>query len=1195
MSDSPPGQSYRLSIRRPVTVSMMFLCIAVFGWKSYQELPVSLMPDISYPTLTVRTEYEGAAPEDVEKLVTRPLEERLSVVAGVVELSSVSSPGLSEIIMEFTWGTDMNTAMQDVREGLDMFNAPQGVNKKPIILRYDPTLDPVMRIAVRGRDLLDIADPAERDRIAESDLTNIREAAERQLKGDLEAEIGIAQVVVKGGREEEIQILVDAERLKNVGLRLEQVVAGLQQQNINLSGGSLKEGKTEYLVRTLNEFKTVEEIRGVVVRTAPGQSIRLEDIASIEVGRKERKNIVRVNGQEAVELEFYKEGDANTVEVCNTLKDFFNFERKQGFVERIMLEAAKRNPSERGREVLEEIERKKVLRDQLRTRLPDYAEPALVTDQSRFIEASIKEVQDSAIGGTLISLLILYLYLREWRSTIIIGISIPISIIATFVPLFMLDVSLNVMSLGGLAMGVGMVVDNSIVVLESIFRCRQEGDGPVVAAERGTREVAGAVTASTLTSISVFFPIVFVEGIAGQLFGDLAMTVTFSTIASLIVALYLIPMIAARGAIGKGDGKTSVWLLRALRDGRAEGRGFAAAIAAIPRYAGRYARAWLREAWGEIVLPAWDGTRATAAEDGTAPSVIQRAGWMLVLPLVTLLFAVQCILRMAVALLVTVLFAVFLLLGGIVWLIGRAATAIFYIPAQLFEWANTAVLAAYEIVLRQALHFAPLVLAGVIALTIHAAYVARDLGTELIPSLRQGEFNVRIEAPPGTRLEDTEMRARAIEGVLTGFPEVESVTMEVGREEGGTASEGGENIAELTVKLADPDRTIPIQDQLIERMREKVVASTSDTVTFSLPTLFSFKTAVEVQIYGEELEELRRLGNEAMARLENIEGLKDVELSLKKGYPEVIISMDRDLLATKGLQPAQISQRVRGEVQGDVATTFSRGGEKIDVRVRSDQQRLSSVDDLRTLSVAEGFPPVPLSAVAKIETREGPSEIRRIDQRQVVIITANVERRDLGSVARDIHSRLEGMPWPDDSYSYMLGGQQRELETSYGGMIFALGLAVFLVYVVMACQFESYGQPALIMVSVPLAFIGVVYALAWGGYSLDVSVFIGGIVLSGIVVNAAIVLIDYVNQLRERGLKKVEALVEAGKVRYRPIMMTTLTTILGLLPMAFATGEGAELRGPMAVTIMAGLTMATVLQLIIVPVLYNIFAGRDPA
>ncbi len=1195
MNPPSPEMEYRFSIRRPVTVSMMFLCIAVFGWKSYQELPVSLMPDISYPTLTVRTEYEGAAPEDVEKLVTRPLEERLSVVAGVVELSSVSSPGLSEIIMEFTWGTDMNTAMQDVRESLDMFNPPEGVEKKPIILRYDPTLDPVMRVAIRGRDLSDITDPSERDRIAESDLTNIREAAERQIKGDLEAEIGIAQVVVKGGREEEIQVLVDAERLKNLGVQLERVVAGLQQQNINLSGGSLKEGKTEYLVRTLNEFRTVEEIRGVAVRTASGETIRLEDIATINVGRKERKNIVRVNGQEAVELEFYKEGDANTVEVCNKLKDFFNFERKQGFVERMMLEMAKRNPSERSQEILKEHERQQILRDQLRTRLPSYAEPTLVTDQSRFIEASIKEVQDSAIGGTLISLLILYLYLREWRSTIIIGISIPISIIATFVPLFMLDVSLNVMSLGGLAMGVGMVVDNSIVVLESIFRCRQEGDDTVTAAERGTREVASAVTASTLTSISVFFPIVFVEGIAGQLFGDLALTVTFSTMASLIVALYLIPMIAAHGAIRTNDGKTSVWLLRALRDGRAEGRGVVGATASIPGIGVRYVRAWLREAWNEIVLPAWQGTRATAAQDGSARSFVHRAGWMLLLPLVALLFVVQGILRAAVALVATVLFVFFLLAGGLVWLIGRAATAVLYIPAQLFEWANRAVIHGYEIVLRQALHFAPLVLVGVIALTIHAANVARGLGSELIPSLRQGEFNVRIETPPGTQLEDTEARARSIESVLAAFPEVESLTMEVGREEGGTASEGGENIAELTVKLADPDRTIPIQDQLVERMREKVVASTSDTVTFSLPTLFSFKTAVEIQVYGEELDELRRLGNEAVTRLDGVHGLKDVELSLKKGYPEVIISMDRDLLAAKGLQPAQISQRVRGEVQGDVATTFSRGGEKIDVRVRSDQQRLSSLDDLRTLSVVEGFPPVPLSAVASIETREGPSEIRRIDQRQVVVITANVEGRDLGSVARDIHARLEGMPWPDDSYSYLLGGQQRELETSYGGMIFALGLAVFLVYVVMACQFESYGQPALIMVSVPLAFIGVVYALAWGDYSLDVSVFIGGIVLSGIVVNAAIVLIDYVNQLRTRGLTKVEALVEAGKVRYRPIMMTTLTTILGLTPMAFATGEGAELRGPMAVTIMAGLTMATVLQLIIVPVLYNIFAGRDPA
>lgn len=537
MSDTPEQPTYRLSIRRPVTIAMLFLTLLVFGWKSYEELPINLMPDISYPTLTVRTEYEGAAPEDVEKLVTRNLEERLSIVSGVVEISSVSAAGLSEIIMEFTWDTDMNVAMQDVRESLDQFVKPEGVTKNPIILRYDPTLDPVMRVAITGRDLESISDPVERAAAIENDLTEIREAAEEQIKSDLEAEPGIAQVIVKGGREDEIQIMLDSARLKSLGLTPEMVVNSLQMQNVNLSGGRLKEGKAEYLVRTLNEFRDIDEIRGVVLGNVGGQQFRLEDVARVSLGAKERDTIVRVNGREAVELEFYKEGSANVVQVSEKLKDFFQFDRKPSFADvfraNMMERMAERDTTGRVKRQQEAQERRKEAL--LKKRLPDYATPVLITDQARFIEASIREVQSTALVGGILALCVLFLFLREFRSTAIIGIAIPISVVATFVPMFMQDVSLNIMSLGGLALGIGMLVDNSIVVLESIYRCREEGDGIKEAAERGTREVASAVTASTLTTVAVFFPIVFVEGIAGQLFRDLALTVTFSLLASLLV------------------------------------------------------------------------------------------------------------------------------------------------------------------------------------------------------------------------------------------------------------------------------------------------------------------------------------------------------------------------------------------------------------------------------------------------------------------------------------------------------------------------------------------------------------------------------------------------------------------------------------------------------------------------------------
>ncbi|MFP6581536.1 MAG: efflux RND transporter permease subunit [Candidatus Hydrogenedentota bacterium] len=1177
-------KQYRLSIRRPVTIAMVFLTLLVFGWKSYQELSINLMPDIAYPTLTVRTEYDGAAPEDVEKLVTRPLEERLSVVSGVEEISSVSSAGLSEVIMEFAWGSDMNVAMQGVRDSLDQINLPQGVTQNPVILRFDPTLDPVLRIALIGRDLSDIADPEERLQQELDDLTEIREAAERQLKSDLEAEPGIAQVVVKGGREDEIQINLDSARLKSLGLTPEMIVIGLQQQNVNLSGGLLKEGKAEYLVRTLNEFASVEEIRNVIISTPAGDTFRLSDIARVEMGIKERKTIVTVNGQEAVELEFFKEGSANVVQVANRLKRFFKLEEEMSVQEKFLTYMAPKDKSGRAQMALDELIKQKERRDQLKNRLPDYTRRILITDQSRFIESSINEVKQTALIGGALALCILFVFLREIRSTVIIGVAIPISVVATFVPMFIQNISLNIMSLGGLALGVGMLVDNSIVVLESIFRCREEGDSVKDAAERGTKEVATAVTASTLTTIAVFFPIVFVEGIAGQLFRDLALTVTFSLMASLMVALYLIPMIASREGMHFKEGNSAVWILRGLREAKDAGKTGIRRWTALPRLGLGYALVGLGHIWGD--------TAGLALKTRAEKSGMIKSGFALVILVTLVLFILRLALALVATIISTVLVLILLGVMSIYFVVSRVLRVVLFLPLQLFEHAFQAVRSAYALALRQALHVSPIILAGVAVLVYFTVQESAKLGQELIPPMKQGEFGVRIEAKPGTRLEDTEGKARNIEEIISAFPEVESVTVQVGGEAGVGTTDEGENVATLTVKLADPERTVAYQDEIIEAMRQEVMSRTSEQVTFTLPTLFSFKTALELQIYGEDLDRLREVSETVLAMIHDVEGLKDTELSLKQGYPEIHVILDRELLSTKNIQPFQVAQLLRTEVQGDIATQFNRGGEKVDIRVRSDQERFSSLADLRALSVVDGNPPVPLASVSQIIETDGPSEIRRIDQRQVVVISANVEGRDLGSVAKEINERLSEMNW-SEGYSYVLGGQNRELEKSYGGLMFAIAMAIFLVYVVMACQFESVLHPMFIMFSVPLAAIGVVYTLKWTNGSVSIIVFIGGIVLAGIVVNSAIVLVDYINQLRARGLSKVDAIVEAGTVRFRPIMMTTATTVLGLIPMVLSSGEGSEIRSPMAVTIMSGLIFSTVLTLFIIPVIYYMFTPRD--
>ena len=1205
MTDSPAQEEkqYRIAIRRPVTMAMLFLTLGVFGWRSYQQLPINLMPDISYPTLTVRTEYEGAAPEDVEKLVTRPLEEMLSIVSGMVEISSISSPGLSEIILEFTWDTNMNVAQQDVRDRLDLFDPPKEVTEKPVILRYDPTLDPVMRVAITTGDFADVADAALRQAETAKALTSIRDAAERHLKSDLEAKSGIAQVAVKGGQEEEIQILVDSMRLKNLGLSLQHVVNGLAQQNINLSGGRLKEGKTEYLVRTLNEFANIDEIAASVITTPSGQQLRLEDVSDVFLGTKERETIVRINGREAVALDIFKEGDANTVTVCNLIKDLLGFERKVGFIERMKkafseaLERGMQTGVEKAAKEKEEPE-PAAGEDQFRgrtllDRLPRNIDLTIISDQSRFIVGSIEEVQNAILIGGLLALLILFLFLRELKSTVVIGIAIPISVIATFVPMFMRDITLNIMSLGGLALGVGMLVDNSIVVLESIFRCKEEGDGMVDAAERGTKEVAAAVTASTLTTISVFFPIAFVEGIAGQLFGDLALTVTFSLLASLLAALYLIPLVASRKNLALRADRQVIWVLQAYRESRDERNRTAAGalVHLVPlgaAYSVRYVVASAKDTFG----PSFTAIAGLRRKPGFS-SLVSAMGGLLFLPFLIPLYICQLALRAVTSIAVTLLFAVSLVVLAVIILISKTLRALLWAPLWLFTVTFNSLRDAYAVVLQHSLRFAPILLLIVLALAGHAGYTVLALGSELIPPMKQGEFGIRVEARAGTRLEETEERAKHIEKILLTMPIVDSVTVEVGQEKSSSETGRGENVAEFTVLLKDPKRNAPRQDEIIEGLRAKIQAvALGEEITFTLPALFSFKTAVELQIIGDDLSELRRVGKRALERVAGIPGIKDAELSVKPGYPEVIIELDRELLASKGISPGQVAQRLRTEVQGEVATRFNRAGEKVDIRVRTDKQLLSSVNDLRHLSISDGAIPTPLSDVARIRVQEGPSEIRRIDQRQVVLITANVEGRDLGSVSEDIKEAVRDVERPKEYY-FMLGGQNRELNTSYRSLRFALLLAIFLVYVVMACQFESVWHPALVMFSVPLAFIGVIYVLYFTHTDLSIMVFLGGIVLAGIVVNDAIVLVDYINQLRARGRTKRAAIIEAGKVRFRPIIMTTVTTVLGLMPMLVGSGEGAEMRRPMALTVMAGLSSATVLTLIVIPIVYDLFGGRD--
>ncbi|RMG61300.1 MAG: efflux RND transporter permease subunit [Calditrichaeota bacterium] len=1157
----PSSSIFRVTITRPVTIFMIVTGILVFGWLSYKQLPMDLMPDITYPSLTVRTEYPGAAPEEVESAISRPIEEALGVVANLVSITSVSKAGQSDVILEFNWGTDMNDAVTEVREKLDLVFLPDDA-EKPIILRYDPSLDPIIRLGLSGGP----------------DLFFTRYVAEEDIKRSLETLPGVAAVKVKGGYEEEIRVELNESKITLMGLDIQQIRQRLNQENVNLAGGELKEGQTEFIVRTLNEFKTVDEIGDIYVGTNNGRRIRLKDIGRVYRTHKERQIITRLNGQESVELEVYKEGDANIVEVARRVREkLFGTPEQQAYVARMkaqpkgpekkMDQARGASRKNRRQAFLEQL-RRKTMTDFIAYRLPRSMHLEILTDQSRFIQNSIQEVKQTAIWGGILAVLVLFLFLNNLRTTLIVGLAIPISIVATFAPMRLFDVSLNIMSLGGLALGIGMLVDNSIVVTESIFRCMEEGDRLLDAVVRGTQEVGAAVTASTLTTIAVFFPMVFVKGVAGQIFGNLALTVVFSLLASLGVALFFIPMLASRQFNWQAGEKSaltpraffthfeSIGQLKASLSGLRQGLNGRSGLGRLPAL---------------LLLP-------------------------LRLAYILIRFVIAFVLNLFSKLFMALFVGAGLLIGAIGLGVRRTLGPMVQFLMKRFSAGLQRLYAFYPRVINWALERKFAVLAGALIPFLLTLFVLLPhLGSELIPEVHQGEFNVEVSFPVGTPVETTAELVAPIEQLFLAQPEVQKVATVAGVDLTQiTDRESGEHTALITVTLKPNGDIAHTEEAVVARVREELGRTSGMAYKISRPVLFSFRTPIEVEIKGYNLAKLSELSRLAVNRLSRVPGLYDVKSNLQTGNPEIQIHYDRSRLAYYGMTVMDVANIVRNKVRGDVATEFKKEDRRIDVLVRVRDADKATLAHLRRLNINPGGRvPIPLESVADLQITEGPSEIRRINQQRSVVIMANVAGRSLSSATADVYHVMQSLEVPPD-FQFEIAGQNKEMEVSLGSLKLALALAIFMVYIVMASQFESLIHPFVILFTVPFALIGVALALWITGTPLNIMVFLGLIMLAGIVVNNAIVLVDYINQLRRRGLPLHEAIVQAGQARLRPILMTTATTVLGLLPMALGLGEGAELRTPMAVTVIAGLTSATLLTLVVIPTVYAIFEKDKP-
>jgi HAE1 family hydrophobic/amphiphilic exporter-1 len=1072
---------------------MLFLAVILLGLISYVRLPIDLLPDVSYPRLVVYTSYPDVAPAEVERLITERIEAEAAAVPGVERVTSVSREGVSLVTLRFGWGTDMDFAMLNVRERLD--NTREALPEtatRPAILRVDPESEPILVLSVVGG----------------SDLWETKELAETVFRRRLEQLDGVAQAAVTGGLDREIQVEVNPRLLEAYGLTIEEISRALDQANVSAPGGTILQGRYRYPLRTLGEFRTVEEIADVVVaRQQPGggpegssaagasqegvRLVRLRDVGRVIDGFAEREAIARYNGAEAVGLLVFKESGANTVTVAESVG-----------------------------EVLA----------QLTEEFPETVVDVAYS-QAGFISDSISNVVQALVVGGILAFLVLFLFLRDPRYPVAIAMAIPISVVGTFALMEAAGVSLNIMSLGGLALGVGMLVDNSIVVLENIFRHREElGAEATVAAAAGAEEVQAAITASTLTTISVFGPIIYVEGVAGELFKDLSLAVAFSLMASLLVALTLLPSLAARFAGGEREEEGLEE--RAATAGPTLGR--------QPGFLG--------------------GVRWVATGIIRAPLRLGSAAWQLL----------QALLRFWG--------------GGITNVLGRA----FGPPLRGFDRVFDRFALRYHVALEWALIHPGRVLGGASLALLAAVALAGTLQRDLLPRVDQGAFQVRLELEEGTALDATSEAAASIEAAAMSDPGVVALFSNIGRDvrayaDGEEAS--GLHTATFQVRVADGFRS----DDVAERVRELArqfppgaLSVETGQATALGAMLGGGEADISVRVRSEDLEAAFATAEEVEQRLAALTTVGNVRIGTERGQPQIQVEIDRAACAAFGVDPRVVAETVDRAMRGDRATQFVNFDRKIDVVVRYPDEARYSMETLSALRV-EG---VPIRELVHIREAVGPAEVHREDQARVIPVYADVLEGGLDQAIVAVQGALSDLTRSRE-VRWEVGGENEEMRRSFRDLAFAFGLALILVYMILAAQFESFIHPFTILISVPLALVGAVLALMSSGQGLNTMSLIGVVILVGIVVNDAIVKVDFIVQAQKRGLVLRQAILEAGRVRLRPIVMTTVTTVLGLFPMALGIGRGSDLRAPLAIAVIGGLIVATGLTLIVVPVVYQ--------
>ena len=997
------------------------LIAMLLGGIAFVRIPVDLMPETEYPTISINVSYEGVAPEEMETLVARPLEQVLAAAPGVEEITSSSSEGRVSVRCRFAYGTDMDEAANDLRTRIDRrrTSLPDDIDP-PTLYKFDVSQYPVMYLTVAAADM---------------DAKELRHFTEKYIQFRIERVNGIAQARVSGGLRRQIHVNLVLEKLRALRLSVSRVVQTLRRENVNLPVGPVKEGRYEVLFRTEGEFKNVKDILDVGVATRNGVPVYIRDIATVEDSHEDIRYLVAVDGKPSVRMFIYKQSGANTVEVS------------QG----VHAEVAN------------------IIRD-----YPNIA-VSVPWDSAEFIRGAIRNVQQATLVGGGLAVVVLLFFLRSITSTLIIGVAIPISVIATFALMYFNGFTLNIVSFGGLALGVGMLVDNSIVVLENIYRHREQGIEIKQAAIIGSKEVSTAISASTLTTIAVFVPVLFMAGMSAQTFQQLAWVVSFALLCSLMIATTVVPLLCSR---------------------------FLPDVASRPRRRGL--GGWLYQKTGDF-----------------QERLADRYGAVISWSLDHRLTVVAC------------------------------ATALF---------------------------------AG-------SLYLAALIGIELEPEVDEGQIRVNLDLEPGTRAQVTDaVVQRVVQVVRENVPEIKHIMTEAGSNSTWRAE--GTNQGQLRIELIDQSLRDRNAAEIVEQLRPLMHVEPGMLIRTRVSSGrrgsgFGDEDRLSVEVRGHDMGIMRRLADQVRETMMSVDGVANAQVKQRPGLPEMLVSVDRQKATSMGLSVSEVAETLETAIGGTRASMFREEGDEYDIVVRLREQDRLSIGQVPQVPITlpDGSV-VPAESITRMRRQEGPFEITRVDQERIIIVSGAVVGRDLGSIVSDLQTALGGID-KDKGYEFIFGGEYEEQQEAFREMSFAAILALILVYMVMASQFESLRDPFIILFSIPLALIGIVLMLLLTETTFNIQGFLGVIVLLGIVVNNAIVLLDYTSRLRrEHKWELREAVITAGKRRLRPILMTTVTTILGLTPMALGLGEGGELQAPMARVVIGGLTTSTLITLVFIPVIY---------